>query len=177
MMPCKHWAYDMWSINYYYPEHLLLCSIAQSCPTLCDPMDCSMPGFPAIHHLPDLLTLMSIESMMPSNHLVLYRTHLLLPSIFPSIKVFSLNIINTQYRTHSRPPKWLSKHKTTSTDTRERTHIQTTHTFSTHQYKSLRRVSNEHCAWSRFLTNYTITSFESNFFFLLKAKLFRETLI
>ena len=36
-----------------------------------------------------LLKLMSIESVMPSNHLILYRLHLLLPSIFPSIRVFS----------------------------------------------------------------------------------------
>ena len=30
------------------------CSVAQSCPTLCDPMDCSTPGFPVLHHLPKL---------------------------------------------------------------------------------------------------------------------------
>ena len=30
------------------------CLVAQSCPTLCDPMDCSMPGFPVLHHLPEL---------------------------------------------------------------------------------------------------------------------------
>ena len=41
--------------------------VAQSCPTLCDPMDCSTPGFP-VHHQ---LKLMSIESVMPSNHLIL----------------------------------------------------------------------------------------------------------
>ena len=44
-----------------------------------------MPGFPVLHHV----KLMSIESMMPSNHLILYRPLLLLPSIFPSIRVFS----------------------------------------------------------------------------------------
>ena len=38
-----------------------------------------------------LLKLMSIESVMPSNHLILYRPLLLLPSIFPSIRVFSNN--------------------------------------------------------------------------------------
>ena len=32
----------------------LCCSVAQSCPTLCDPMDCSTPGFPVLHHLPEL---------------------------------------------------------------------------------------------------------------------------
>ena len=64
------------------------CSLAQSCLTLCDPMDCSTPGFPVPHHLPELAQLMSIVSVMPSNHLTLCRP-LLLPSIFPSIKVFS----------------------------------------------------------------------------------------
>ena len=48
-------------------------------------MDYSMPGFPVLHHLPGLLKLMSIESVMPSNHLIL----LLLPSIFPSIRAIS----------------------------------------------------------------------------------------
>ena len=63
------------------------CSLAQSCLTLCDPMDCSTPGFP--HHLPELAQLMSIVSVMPSNHLILCCPLLLLPSVFPSIRVFS----------------------------------------------------------------------------------------
>ena len=56
--------------------------------TLCDPMDCSMPGLPVHHQLLEFIQLMSIESVMPSNHLILCRP-LLLPSIFPSIMVFS----------------------------------------------------------------------------------------
>ena len=60
-------------------------SVAQSCLTLCDPMDCRTPGFP-VHHQ---LKLMSIASVMPSNHLVLDHPLLLLPSLFPSIRVFS----------------------------------------------------------------------------------------
>ena len=62
-------------------------SVAQLCPTLCDPMDCSMP----VQHqlLWSLLKLMSIESLVPSNHLILCCPLLLLPSIFPSIRVFS----------------------------------------------------------------------------------------
>ena len=63
------------------------CSVAQLCPTLCNPMDCSMPGFPVLHQ--SLLKLISTESVMPSNHLVLCPPLLLLPSIFPSIRVFS----------------------------------------------------------------------------------------
>ena len=64
-------------------------SVAQSCQTLCDPMDCSIPGFPVYHQLLSLLKLMSIESVMPSNHLILCHPLLLLLSIFPSIRVFS----------------------------------------------------------------------------------------
>ena len=64
-------------------------SIAQSCPTLCDPMKCSTPGLPVYHQLPELLKLMSIESVMPSSHLILCRPLLLLSPIPPSIRVFS----------------------------------------------------------------------------------------
>ena len=84
-----------------YEKHLVPCrrsidfnsvqfnSVAQSCPTLCDPRDCSTPGFPVHHQFQDLLKLMSIKLMMPSNHLILCHPLLLLPSIFPSIRVFS----------------------------------------------------------------------------------------
>ena len=48
-------------------------------------MNCSTPGFP-VHHQ---LKLMSLESVMPSNHLILCHPLFLLPSIFPSIRVFS----------------------------------------------------------------------------------------
>ena len=63
-------------------------SVTQLCLTLCDPMDCSTPGLP-VHHSRSLLKLMSIESVMPSNHLILCHPILLPPSIFPSIRVFS----------------------------------------------------------------------------------------
>ena len=46
-------------------------------------------GFPLLDHLPEFAQLMSIESVMPSNHLILCHPLLLLPSIFPSIRVFS----------------------------------------------------------------------------------------
>ena len=48
-------------------------------PTLCDPMDCSPPGFSVHHQLPELLKLMSIESVMSSNHPIFFRPLLLLP--------------------------------------------------------------------------------------------------
>ena len=66
----------------------LFSSVAQLCLSLCNPMGCSMSGFP-IHQLRSLLKLMSIELVMPSNHLILCRPLLLLPSILPSIRVFS----------------------------------------------------------------------------------------
>ena len=64
-------------------------SVAWSCPTLCDPMDCSTPGFPVHHQLPELAQTHVHESVMPSNHLILCHPLLLLPSVFPSIRVLS----------------------------------------------------------------------------------------
>ena len=56
---------------------------------LCNPMDCSTPGFP-VHHSWSLLKPMSLESVLPSIHLILCCPFLLLPSIFPSIP-FQMN--------------------------------------------------------------------------------------
>ena len=64
-------------------------SVAQSCPTLCNPMNRSMLGLPAITSSQSIPKLMSIESVMSSSHLILCCPLLLLPSIFPSIRVFS----------------------------------------------------------------------------------------
>ena len=64
-------------------------SVAQLCPALCDPMDCSTPGFPVHYQLADLAQTHIPQSAMPSNHLVLCCPLLLLPLIFPSIRVFS----------------------------------------------------------------------------------------
>ena len=57
--------------------------------SLCDPMDCSMPGLPIHHQLPEFTQTHVHESVMPSNHLILCRPLIPLPSIFPSIRVFS----------------------------------------------------------------------------------------
>ena len=57
--------------------------------TLENPMDCRTPGFPVITSSQSFLRFMSIKSVMPSNHLVLCYPLLLLPSICPSIRVFS----------------------------------------------------------------------------------------
>ena len=66
-------------------------SVTQSCPALCDPMDwtAARQASLSITNFQSLLKLMSIESLMPSNHLILYRPLLLPPTSFPSIRVFS----------------------------------------------------------------------------------------
>ena len=69
--------------------------------TLCDPMDFSTPGFPVHHQLPELLKLISIESGMPSNHLILCHHFFLLPSILHSTRVFSNESV-----LHIRWPKY-----------------------------------------------------------------------
>ena len=65
------------------------CSVAKSCLTLGNPMDCSMPSSSVLHYLQSLLKFISIELVMLSNPLILFHPLLLLPSIFPSIRVFS----------------------------------------------------------------------------------------
>ena len=64
-------------------------SVAESSPTLCDPTKCSTPGLSVITNSRHPPKPMSIESVMPSNHLILCHPLLLQPSILPSIKVFS----------------------------------------------------------------------------------------
>ena len=64
-------------------------SVAQLCLTLCSFMNCSTPGLPVHHQLLESTNSMLIVSVMPSSHLILCHPLLLLPSIFPSIRVFS----------------------------------------------------------------------------------------
>ena len=112
-------ASTIFSLKFFYFIHY--CSVFKSCPTLCDPMDYSMPSFPAftiswsfdsvqslssvrlfatlwsaahqsslsITNSRSLLKVIAIGLVMPSHHLILCRPLLLLPSIFPSIRVFS----------------------------------------------------------------------------------------
>ena len=62
-------------------------SVTKACPSFCDPMDCSMPGFLFLHYLPEFAQIMSTESVMPSNHLILCCPLLPLSLIFSSIRV------------------------------------------------------------------------------------------
>ena len=68
---------------------------------LCDPMDCSTPGFSVLTISRSLLKLMSIDSLMPSKNLILCCPVLLLPSIFSSIRIFS-----TKSTLHIKWPKY-----------------------------------------------------------------------
>ena len=78
-------------------------SVTQSCPTLCDPMDAAHQASLSITNSWSLLKLISIESGMSSNHLILCHPLLLPPSIFPSIRVFS-----NESALHVRWPKYWS---------------------------------------------------------------------
>ena len=62
------------------------CSVGKSSLTLCDPMDCSTPGFPVLHYL----KLMSIESVMPFNHLILCHPFSSCPQTFPASGSFQM---------------------------------------------------------------------------------------
>ena len=78
-------------------------SVAQSCPTLWNPMDCSSQASPSTANSWSLLKLISIESVMPSNHLILCR-HLVLP---PSI-LFRISVFSNESVLHIRWPKYWS---------------------------------------------------------------------
>ena len=82
------WGTDFKTLD-YQRTNPQFSSVAQSCPTLWDPMNRSTLGLPVHHQLQSLLKLMSIESVMPSSHLILCRCLLLLPPIPPNIRVFS----------------------------------------------------------------------------------------
>jgi len=75
----KNYSFDLW----------FKLQFRRLCPTLCDPIDCNMPGLHVHRQLRELPKLMSLESVMPSNHLILCHPLLFLPSIFPSIRIFS----------------------------------------------------------------------------------------
>ena len=92
-MPVKH---------HQYCHSVQFSSVAQSCPTFRDPVNRSTPGLPVHHQLLEFTeTQTSIESVMPSSHLILCRPLLLLPPIPPSIRVFS-----NESTLHMRWPKY-----------------------------------------------------------------------
>ena len=85
------------------PDNYCGCSVARSCPTLCDPLIAARQASLTFAISWSLLKLISTESVMSSNHLILCLPLLLLPSIFPSIRVFS-----SESALHIRCPKYCS---------------------------------------------------------------------
>ena len=81
----------------------LFSSVTQSCPTLCDPMNCSPPGLPVYHQLPEFSETHVHRGGDAIQHLILCRPLLLLPPIPPSIRVFS-----KESTLHRRWPKFWS---------------------------------------------------------------------
>ena len=78
-------------------------SVTKLCLTFCIPMNCSPLSSSALHSLPEFAEIMSIQSVMPSNHLILCHSLPLLPSVFPSMKDFS-----SESALHIRWPKYCS---------------------------------------------------------------------
>ena len=70
-------------------------SVAQSCPTLCNPMYRSTPGLPVHHQLPTSVRLTSIESVMSASHLILCRSLLFLPQSLPASESFPMSQLFT----------------------------------------------------------------------------------
>ena len=101
-----------WSDLAAAAAYLLLCSsldcfqfssITQSCPTLWDPMNPSMPGLPVHHQLPEITQIHVHQVVMPSSHLILCLPVLFLPPIPRSIRVFY-----NESTLHMRWPKYWS---------------------------------------------------------------------
>ena len=90
-------------LDWFAIKILQFSSVDQLSPLICNPMDCSIPVLPVHHHSQSLLKLMSIESVMPSNHLILCCPLLIPPSIFAKIRVFSIESV-----LRIRWPKYLS---------------------------------------------------------------------
>ena len=102
----RSWEIPLFSLNYALFSGSVGLSSVQSLSHVwlfATPTDYSMPGFLSITNSQSLLKLMAIKSVMPSNHLILCRSLLLLPSIFLSIRGFSNKSV-----LHIRWPKYWS---------------------------------------------------------------------
>ena len=104
------WCWENWSttckrmkLEHFLTPSVQFNSVAQSCPTLCNPMNHSTPGLPVHHLLLEFTQTHVHQSVMPSSHLILCRPLLLLPPIPPSITVFS-----NESALHMKWPKYWS---------------------------------------------------------------------
>ena len=84
-------------------SHLQFSSVAQSCPTFCDPLNRSTPGLPVHHQLPEFTQTHVHRVGDATSHLIFCRSLLLLPPVPPSIRVFS-----NESTLHMRWPKYWS---------------------------------------------------------------------
>ena len=84
------------------------CSVAKSCPSLCHSIDYSTPGFLVLHYLLEFTKLMSIESVMPSNHLILCCPLSSCPQSFSASESFPMSWLfasgGQKYRSFSISP-------------------------------------------------------------------------
>ena len=104
MFNLAHFLYKVFfSLRKWFLYSFSFSSVAQSCPTLFDPMNHSMAGLLVHHQTRGPRKPISIESVMPSSHLILCHLLLLVPSIFHSIWVFS-----NESAIHMRCPKYCS---------------------------------------------------------------------
>ena len=92
----------MYPLNLFFQSSVQFNSVAQSCPTPCDPMNHSTPGLPVHHQIPEF-TQTHVHRVGDAIHLILCRSRLLPPSIPPSIRVFS-----NKSTLHMRWPKYWS---------------------------------------------------------------------
>ena len=93
-------VYSFYLLQWNYLYHNCCCSVTKSCPTLCDPMNCSTPGFPVLRYLLEFAQTnvhRVSDAIQPSHPLL---SPLLSPSVFPSIRVFS-----SESALHIRWPK------------------------------------------------------------------------
>ena len=90
-----------YSVAFLFLTFCCCCSVTKSCTTLCNPMNCITPGSLSFTVSWSLLRFMSIELMMLSNHLICCYPLLLLPPVFPNIRVFS-----NEMALHIRWPKY-----------------------------------------------------------------------
>ena len=82
-----NWHQSSWRESLKLPAYCC-CSVAELCPTICDPMDCSTPGSPVLHYLPEFVQTHAHWVGDAASHFILCHP-LLLPSVFLSIRVFS----------------------------------------------------------------------------------------
>ena len=83
-------SWNLFNCEQFHCYDCCCCSFSKSCLTLCEPIHCSIAGASRFFTISQsVLKLMSIDSVMPSNNLIICSPLILLPSIFPSIRVFS----------------------------------------------------------------------------------------